>query len=276
MSDLLPIHPESQVARDIARLEEALRRIRTVVTDAGVADRLFASEVNRQESFSKLMFTGEGQWDFQQFYNSWGISWRMRGRNRPVTFPMHQSGPQWVKFSTEDRLAWGRLLPTIVEALAGSEVSLTLDHGWRWDHQRPRPNGRPRCIRNYKAMLCGTAAKPFVPGKLGEQLVASHCMVDHPICDVDLFEWRDDLRSECGFTGYHWTPGGFVLSIWEKRNPQEACSVLLGGLAYTLERTGKGEDTHWTVTVDLAGSPADALDELAKSIRRPYEEECEA
>lgn len=274
---LLPIHPDSRVARDIDRLEEALRRIRTVVSDAGVAERFMASEVNLRSSFDKLMLTGEGQWDWQGFYNSWGCSWRMAGRsNTPKTFPMDQPGPQWVKFSTEDRLGWGRLLPVIIQALAGHDVSISLCPSWRWDHFNRRRDGQPRCIKVFEAMIISHAGKPFVPGDLGKALIAGHCMVDHPICDEDLFAWRDDLGSDCHFTGYHWTPTGFVATIWEKKNQKATCEALFGGLAYTLEREGKGEDTHWTVTVDLANSPAEALAALSKTVRPEHADVCEA
>ncbi len=256
MSQLLPIPADSAAARGISRMEEVLRRLRQVPLEQGFAERFFAHDASRGGQgvkFSELFVSGEGRWDWQEFYHYHGLSWRSRQYGETQTFRTDQ-GPSWVKFSTEDRLAWGRLLPLMLRSLDGLHVSVSQDTSWRWDRQHPRPNGSATYVPVYQAMVAlrqptGLAfdAKTAVPSLLGR-----HCMAEHPLADRHLFDWQQDVFGQLLFRSYGWHRDGFWAQFHLKREMEQACQTMFEGLPHTVEKIGKGGNAHWLVVVDLS------------------------
>ncbi len=262
MSNLLPIPPESFAAKRIIRMEDVLRRLRQVTRDAGASDRFEAHDASRGghgTKFSELYTTGEGQWDWQSFYHYYGIHWRSL-RYGETESGRGDRGPDWVKFSTEDRLSWGRLLPLMLQALDGLQVSVTVDSSWRWDRQNPRPSrGQPTYIPVYQAMvLLGDSSRPaFNADVTATALLKRHCFADHPLADKHLFDWQEDVFGQLLFRSYGWHRDGFWAQFDRKADLEEACKTMFAGLTHQFERFGKGGDVRWVVTVDLTTSSKD-------------------
>jgi hypothetical protein len=269
MSNLLPIPEESRTARDIARMEEVLRRLRQVAVGAGMADSFQANDHTRGGrgvKFSELFTANEGQWDFQRFYNYWAIEQRSNRWAHNHGYIGAGPGPQWVRFGSEDRLAWGRLMPELLQALAGLPVSVTFDNVWRWDYKNQRPKGQPTYIPCYEAMVLLRAENTpgFQPEALTQALLAKHCMVDHPLADAHLFDWQEDFIGQTLFHSYGWNRDGFSTEFYSKRGLEEACEALFKGLKLSVEKQGK--ERRWRVCIDLSASPPEALRRLADTM----------
>lgn len=262
MSQLLPIPADSLAAKGIARMEEVLNRIRQAPLDAGVAQVFEAHDASRGghgTKFSELYTTGEGRWDWQSFYHYYGIDWRStrwgeQGSHRG------DRGPDWVKFSTEDRQAWGRLLPQMLRSLNGLQVSVTRDSSWRWDRENPRPTrGQPTYVPVYQAMVVLTdSSRPaFDAEAVAGSLLQHHCFADHPLADKHLFDWQEDVFGQLLFRSYGWYRDGFWAQFDRKGEMEEACQSMFQGLRHSVEKHGKGGDVRWLVTVDLTTSSKD-------------------
>jgi hypothetical protein len=255
MSNLFPILPGSPMARNIDRMEEVLRRMRQAASDGGVAEHFAVCDASRGGGLvklSELYLSAEGNYDWQAFYHYAGVEARSRryGSEAQVA---RELGPRWVRLSSENRLAWGHHLGAILQSLDGLHVSVSQDSSWRWDYKNVRPNGRPRYVPVYQLLIClsDLDRKPFQAASVAANMLARHCMADHPLADCHLFDWQDDLLGRMVFGSYCWHPTGFRTALHSKASLEEACGVLFKDLQHSVEKQGKGKAASWQVTVHL-------------------------
>lgn len=230
---------------DTAHQEEVLSRLRDAAKACGVADRFSANDERRQSTvFGKLYTRGEAPHELQAFYPA---------QKTPSPEPW-RPGPQWVKFHTEDRLAWVRHLPELLQALQGLPVSVNKSISWRWGHSRPRANGRPSYVPVYEAMVCLNAKETerFDARQALPSLLESVCHLDHPLADMNLFDWQEDQVGRVLFPNYRWRPDGREATFFEKARLDEALEKLFSGHQTHVERKGQGSDRHWVLTVTLS------------------------
>lgn len=272
MTDLLPIPADSLVARDILRMEQVLVALRTTAAGAGALDKFSAHDYSRGGGvkFANLLVTGEGQYDWQAFYHYHGVEWR--GRHRATEQrPAGTRGPQWVRFCTEDRKLWAHLLPAMLESLRGMRVHVTRDASWRWDRTNPRPNGSPRYIPVYQAMvsLDSESSAGFDPESVLPSFLDNCCLADNPLADQHLFDWQQDSLGKLLFSSYAWNPNGVTAVFAKKADLVEAANVLFAGYDTVIERK-PARLRRWALKVDLRTrqprpEPPHALDEEVDS-----------
>lgn len=254
-ASLAPIPEGSRMATDINRLETALRALRAAVADEpGAPSGIFAHDHtrgNRQIPFNELVTTGEGEFDWQEFYHYHALIQRS-GRNREESFTGHGFGPQWFRVSTPDRLLWVRTLPTLLEALRGMPVSVTRSSSWSWDRVNLRPKGQARYVPEYEILVSSSVNASFDPSATTASLLSGICTIDHPICNQQLFDWQQDTLGERLFKSYKWSTSGVEVSFENKSLMERAMAELFPDVAHTINKTGKGRGTTWHVCFDLS------------------------
>lgn len=238
--------------RNLTLMEEVLRRIRETLVEHDLADKISARDMlcSSETKFSKLYLSGEPEWDWQVFYRSRGDYSGLLGWGT--------AGPKWVRLYTEDRLAWGHAIPYMLASLQGLPISLVNETSWRWDTLHPQSNGQPTYIPQYQVMivLAPDGGVSFKSTQAIKDILATHCMARHRLADRSLFQWQESEFDCKPITHYGWTPSGFQCLFDSKQELDEACQMVLSGLSYVVDKSGKGSTATWTITVDLTGKPA--------------------
>jgi hypothetical protein len=257
MNQLLPIPPDSRMAADIARMESVLRALRGVVAQAGpdALARFSAHDASRGGggvAFSDLFTSGEARYDWQEFYHYYAIEKRDKyaAEYGPLT---DYRGPQWVKFSTEDRLLWVQLIPKMLEALAGQNVHVMRDTSWRWDRHNPRPGGQARYVPVYQAMVSLPLGEnaPFAPEAVLPELLQGICTADNPLADVHLLDWMQDTLGSVPVTALGWTPDGLRARFSNEADLDTVREKLFSDYPCVKGRIGEGRTKDWLLSVDL-------------------------
>lgn len=258
MTSFVPIPTESLMARDIFRMEEVLRALRQVLRDNEAAETFYVQDAFRGGGdtwMSQVTLTGERDWG--TYYQYYEASRRDRfSTDIERASLQHIRGPQWTRFGTEDRLAWVRLLPALIQSLAGLDVRVTPDQSWRWDHrEQPRPNGSARYVPRYQVMvsLGSTGAKPFDPEGVAQALLKGVATTSNPLADQHLFDWQQDLVGKKFFHQYGWSGTTLEAVFDTKALLEEGKKALFDG--YECEsrrlRPGDRKDTRWVLSVKM-------------------------
>lgn len=233
-------------------MERLLSQLRDAAEAQDVADQFFVHDhrMSKRTALSKFRTCAEADYDFQAFYNGVGVR-----RRRPFeasaewvadsTVP----GPQWVKVSSENRLAWVQELPGLLKSLEGQAISVSPSHNWRWHHQ---PDARPLYIPVYEALICLQQKGPvFTSDKVLPALTGTVCAVNHPLGDRALFDWQKEQCGQILFSSYRWIPEGFEASFLDKASMAQAHELLFKDFETTTLKEGKGPNAQWWVTVKL-------------------------
>lgn len=252
---MVPIPAHSRMAGHIARMEEALRRLRGALPE-GEREHFSVCDASRGENstpLSQLRLSGEEP-DFLSYYRFWALELRDNHAQRHCPQALLRAdGPQWIRLQSSRRLLWGMRAPELIRSLEGLSVSVLPETSWHWDWSNLRPGGRPTYVPVYQ-MLVSLAERPLDATVLLEACGQRICAADHPLADKHLLDWQEDVLGRRLFHSYRWKRTGFDAVFESRALMERAKKELFSGL-----RTGQFRlpSRLWALAVELAPQPVE-------------------
>lgn len=160
--------------------------------------------------------------------------------------------PAWLSLTTYDRLAFSEFVPQFAKALEGERVELLVEsHGWTWDHDTPRKNGRPTHKTSFRLIVQLHAAADFKSAPWLKKALANVCASTDPRADEYIFDYEEDQLGRKHCCSMESTRKGLILGFSDRAHAEKVVGALFSDCS---PKFGKNPDNgNVEVTLTLPG-----------------------
>lgn len=135
--------------------------------------------------------------------------------------------PAWLSLTTYDRLAFSEFVPQFAKALDGKHLELDVEsHGWTWDQDTPRKNGRPTHRTCFRLIVRLHASKQFKSATWLKTALTNVCASSDPRADEYIFDYEEDKLGSRHCCSSEATRKGLILGFSDREHAEKVVAAL--------------------------------------------------